>query len=624
MKQHQSMKKHPLALAALALCASAPFAVHAAPTVSFIAPSSGATISEPINQSRACEVSGSRIDRVTFSIRRAGSSTWTTLNTEGDAPFQCNLDPSRFASGDYTLRAVARDSSGASASATRGIRIASGGGDTGGDDDPVSGVSFKAPAGGQTLSGNLYQSSACEAVTSGISVARVRFYLDGTALNADSGRPYQCNLDTRKFSNGSHTLKAVALNSSGRTTGSTQISVNIQNGVTNTPPSVSLTTPISGAKLSGKSVGFAATASDSNGSVEKVDFFLAPATSGSPTPLASKTAAPYAGSFDTTALPNGTYTLMAQAVDNQGAVATQQRSVSISNTVVTPPDDGGSTAKIAAADILTRISGDLPFADQSGYTAQVINTYTSAGNIPESGIHGSTLPNGETLRLGKVQDPAGSGRKAIAFQVHKNDPLTSKGKRSEMSVTPNIEMNKTYWIAYRVYVYDWGNLASGDDALFGVQLHSGDNAAGVGGPSFGVYVTPNTNGRQLRVHSRYNPKVNPSGSTYTVKTNHPSYPIPFGRWTDFVVKFRHNITGSGMLQVWMGDQLIASHTGSLGFDTGHKDYAKFGYYNWATSMGSTARKVLVRDATIVRDPTGSTYSRDQVKALLAATSASDQ
>jgi hypothetical protein len=150
------------------------------------------------------------------------------------------------------------------------------------------------------------------------------------------------------------------------------------------------------------------------------------------------------------------------ATDNVSATSSTQRNLTIKKA---PPP-------VAESGIISRASADIAFANQSGYTAQVIGTYTSAPSIPESGINGTTLPNGETLRLGKLMDPNNSLRKALAFQVIGTDPTTSGGKRAELSISPNIEMNKVYWIVFSAYVYDWGRLASTDNALFGTQMHS--------------------------------------------------------------------------------------------------------------------------------------------------------
>ena len=280
------------------------------------------------------------------------------------------------------------------------------------------------------------------------------------------------------------------------------------------------------------------------------------------------------------------------------------------------PRVGGGTSPIDPAHILTHASADMPFSQQSGYTAQVINTYTSASQIPESGIHGTTLPNGETLRFGKTADPSNSLRKALAFQVRNSDPLTSKGMRAEISAPQNIEMNEVYWIAFSAYIHDWGTLASTDSSLFGTQVHSGDNALGLS-PSFSLYTRQN--GRAFQVQARYSEAATPSQSNSTT-VGYAEYPIPFHQWTDFVLKFKHNTSGNGFLQVWMNGQMIANYQGSLGFNTpGMKDYAKFGYYNWtASAMNSTPRNVLLRAPTLVADPTGQTYSAEQVRTLLSA------
>ena len=267
------------------------------------------------------------------------------------------------------------------------------------------------------------------------------------------------------------------------------------------------------------------------------------------------------------------------------------------------------------ADIITRASADVPFSQQRGYTAQVINTHWPANEIPESGIHGSTLPNGETLRLGKTIDPMNPALKALAFQVRNSDPTTSGGKRAELRAESNIEMNKVYWIVFSAYIDDWGTLGDTDSALFGTQLHSGDDTLGLS-PSFSLYTTQN--GRTFQVQARYSESGSPSQSNQVTR-RYAEYPIPFQRWIDFVARFKLNTNGNGFLQLWMDGEMIADYQGSLGFNTGKTDYAKFGYYNWSGSaMGSSPRKVLLRAPTVVADPSGTTYNVEQLKTLLRA------
>jgi hypothetical protein len=146
-------------------------------------------------------------------------------------------------------------------------------------------------------------------------------------------------------------------------------------------------------------------------------------------------------------------------------------------------------------------------------------------------------------------------------------------------------------------------------------MHSGDNSLGLS-PSFSLYTTQG--GRGFKVQARWSTSSSPSSGN-SVTANYAEQPIPFGRWVDFVFKLKHNTSGSGFLQVWMDGNQIVNHQGNLGFNTpGYNDYAKFGYYNWSgSSMSSTARKVLLRAPTVVADPTGSTYTADQVRTLVS-------
>lgn len=247
----------------------------------------------------------------------------------------------------------------------------------------------------------------------------------------------------------------------------------------------------------------------------------------------------------------------------------------------------------------------MPFAQQSGYNGQVLGQYPAAKDIPETGINGYALSNGETVRLGKQTDPMNSSRSAFVFQVAPNDTLTSGSHRSEFEFPPQIELGKTYWIAYSVYVYDWGNLTTDDDALFGTQVHSGNSNLGLS-PSFTIYTAGQNGGRTLQVYRQYSTSTSPTQSN-SVTYRYPQIPLPFGQWMTFVIKFRHAIDSSGVLQIWMDGNQIVDYAGPLGYYTpGYLDYAKFGYYNW--SSFNTSRKILLRSPVLVNDPTGSKYT----------------
>ena len=271
---------------------------------------------------------------------------------------------------------------------------------------------------------------------------------------------------------------------------------------------------------------------------------------------------------------------------------------------------GGVSIKVS--DILGEASGNVPFSQQSGWGAQVLGQYPIAQQIPETGINGTLLPNGETLRFGKETDPTDPTKQAIAVQLAPTDPVTSGSHRSEIEMPPSVVNGQTYWLAVRVLVPDWGTLPDGDAALFGAQLHAGNSNLGYS-PSFTLATYGGASGgRTFQVFRTY---TDSSGSQISHK--YPEIPIPFGRWTTFVFKFRHALDASGLLQVWMDDTQIVDYSGPIGWNTpGYQDYAKFGYYNW--SNFGTSRKVLLGSPVLVRDPTGSTYQEADLSAFVQA------
>ena len=112
---------------------------------------------------------------------------------------------------------------------------------------------------------------------------------------------------------------------------------------TNTPPSVSLTGPAAGSSYTAPAtLSLAASASDPNGSVSRVEFLADGALKG------SDTTAPYTYSWGN--VPAGTYALTARAIDDAGAATTSQPvSVTVAGATVPPPPRGGGSASLFVA-----------------------------------------------------------------------------------------------------------------------------------------------------------------------------------------------------------------------------------------------------------------------------------
>jgi len=89
----------------------------------------------------------------------------------------------------------------------------------------------------------------------------------------------------------------------------------VANAAANKPPTVTLTSPTDGASFfASATIGLAANASDSDGSVVRVDFFQGT------TLIGTSTTPPYTATWSNVAI--GSYTLTAKATDNKGAAAT--------------------------------------------------------------------------------------------------------------------------------------------------------------------------------------------------------------------------------------------------------------------------------------------------------------
>ena len=71
--------------------------------------------------------------------------------------------------------------------------------------------------------------------TDNVAVSRVEMLLDGSLVATDTAAPYTFTWDTRTASNGSHTLRARAVDSSGNTTTSTTVTVTVNNPPAPTP-----------------------------------------------------------------------------------------------------------------------------------------------------------------------------------------------------------------------------------------------------------------------------------------------------------------------------------------------------------------------------------------------------
>lgn len=229
-----------------------------APTVSITSPTANATVSGSDVQLIATASDNVAVESVYFQID--GVSYGAVCTT---TPYQIAWNSLSHGNGPHTITAVATDTSGNISSATINVNVLN-------DVNPPS-VNITSPANASTVSGtvNVNASAADD-----VAVANVQFKLDGANLgSADSSAPYTTSWTTTSATNGSHTLTAVATDTSGKQTTSSTITVTVNNAPVVLIGSQTVQST-SDSLASGRAEAFRINASAS-GTVSKMTFYVA-------------------------------------------------------------------------------------------------------------------------------------------------------------------------------------------------------------------------------------------------------------------------------------------------------------------------------------------------------------
>lgn len=141
-------------------------------------------------------------------------------------------------------------------------------------------------------------------------LTRVEFFVNGNKIGESTAVPFQIPIGP--LLSGSYTLAATATDDGGATTTASSL-ITVLN-TDNILPTVSLSFPIAGSTVFNTSANLTTIAADSDGIINKVEFF-----SGA-TKLGESTSAPFA--FTWSSIAPGPYTLTAVATDNDGGMTT--------------------------------------------------------------------------------------------------------------------------------------------------------------------------------------------------------------------------------------------------------------------------------------------------------------
>ena len=287
------------------------------PNVSMTYPANGATVSGSLTmQASASDNAG--VESVAFAV------DGVTKCTDTAAAYSCSWDSATAANGSHTLRATARDEAGNSKSHSISVNVQNTTSDT-----TLPSVSLTSPASGATVSGT---TAIAASASDNVGVAKVEFYVDGALRASDTTSPYSYSWNTTTSSNGSHTVMARAYDAANNSRSASR-TVTVSNSTSDTTlPSVSITSPTSGATVSG-TLTIQASASDNVG-VQSVTFAVDGSTK------CTDTTASYACSWDSNTVSNGSHTLTATARDAAGNTRSHSLSINVQNS--TGNGNGGS------------------------------------------------------------------------------------------------------------------------------------------------------------------------------------------------------------------------------------------------------------------------------------------
>lgn len=173
-----------------------------------------------------------------------------------------------------------------------------------------------------------------------------------------------------------------------------------------------------------------------------------------------------------------------------------------------------------------------------------------------------------------VSTPVRFGKRALEVSLRRNDPMFSKGKRSELQVPGHYDLGRAYWYGFSVYLpKDWKPDWKGDvvaqwfatrDEILGERPRSPSLALRIKKKHW--IVTYRYDRKQLSVRN-----TAPKGKVY--KT-----PYRRGVWTDWVFHVRWSAGDDGVTRVWKNGKPVATRKGPNTYNDAVGPILKIGIY----------------------------------------------
>lgn len=365
------------------------------PSISIASPEAGATIVGTFTITGTASSPAAGLSTVQV---RVDANAWTTAT--GTTSWSASINSAAYADGAHTVFAMATDSAGHATSASVAVTFS--------NTPPT--VTITSPPPGTVQVGAFTVSGT--ASSAAVSVSSVQVRVDSNGWMAAIGTTsWSASINSIAYADGSHTIFAMATDSVGHAS-TTSVALTFSN----TPPTLTITSPASGAVVAGS-----ATVSGTASSTAGLASVQVRVDSG------AWTSSPNTGNWsviiDTTAYPDGAHTIYAMATDSVGRTATSSVSVTVSNApptvAITSPQAGATVAG------MTNVSGTAgSSAGISSVQVQVDANppVTAAGGSQWSAsIDTTTLANGQHTLTATATDTLGrSSSASITVTVSNN------------------------------------------------------------------------------------------------------------------------------------------------------------------------------------------------------------
>ncbi len=374
-------------------------------------------------------------------------------------------------------------------------------------------VSLAAP----TVSGNAPATVGLSATASDSdgTITKVEFFNGSILLASITSSPY--TYSWTGVGAGTYSVSAKATDNSNAVTTSSAVNITV-NGTTNAAPSVTLATPtVSGTAPA--TVGLSATASDSDGTITKVEFFNGSAL------LASITSSPFTYSW--TGVGSGTYSVTAKATDNLNAVTTSSlKTVTVNGAVNVAPTLSWNTTASKYVDLASGKVGCVKgnITDPVSVTGLDFNvgdenlstiTFSMTSNKTAVIANNAFTVTGTGTARKLIVNPIGVGYATITFKVTDAQGLNK-------SITMNIAVSASLATASLKDVYQAG-VADGstgvavdndymfvaDDETNVIKLFSRNNS-GLSLYQFNVGNYLNLSGTEVDIEGSFRSPSNPN------------------------------------------------------------------------------------------------------------------